>query len=143
MDEVFNKLDDPLKNFLLKTSILDRFTLSLCQFVTQEAASKDILEGLIENNLFIVSMDNQNTWYRYHALFAELLRKQLFTRQHELISELHNRASQWFEEIHLTNEAITHAISGKDYESAIQKIVDIAEELLMKGDSVVLLNWLE
>jgi LuxR family maltose regulon positive regulatory protein len=143
MDEVFNKLNEPVQNFLLKTSILDRFTLSLCQFVTQEVASKDILEGLIENNLFIVSMDNQNTWYRYHALFAELLRKQLFSRQHQLLPELHFRASQWFEKNHLPNEAITHAISGKDYESAIQKIVDIAEERLMKGNSIVLLQWLE
>ncbi|MDO9088478.1 MAG: tetratricopeptide repeat protein [Anaerolineaceae bacterium] len=143
MDEVFNKLDDPIKNFLLKTSVLDRFTLSLCEFVTQEAASKDILEGLIENNLFIVAMDNQNTWFRYHALFSELLRKQLFSQQPDLIPQLHVRASQWFEKNHLTNEAISHAISGKDYESAIQKIVDIAEERLMKGDSIVLLQWLE
>jgi len=143
MDEVFNKLDLSVKNFLLKTSVLDRFTLSLCEFVTQEPASKDILEILIENNLFIVAMDNQNTWFRYHALFSELLRKQLFTQQPDLIPQLQARASQWFEKNHFINEAITHALSCRDYESAIHKILDIAEERLMKGDSVNLLQWLE
>lgn len=143
LDEVFNKLDDPIKNFLIETSILDRITLPLCQFVTKDPDSKVILESLIDNNLFIVSMDNQKIWYRYHTLFAELLRKQLFTLQPELFPELHIRASQWFENNHLTNEAITHAISGHDYESAIRKIENIAEERLMNGDSVILLQWLE
>lgn len=143
MDEVFTKLDDPVKNFLLKTSILDRFTLELCEFVTQEADSKDILEELIDNNLFIVAMDNQNIWFRYHALFAELLKKQLFSQKPDLIPQLHARASQWFEKNLFTKEAITHAIAGHEFESAIQKIVDIAEERFMKGDSIVLLQWLE
>jgi LuxR family maltose regulon positive regulatory protein len=143
MDEVFNKLDDPVKNFLLKTSILDRFTLALCEFLTQEADSKEILEELIDNNLFIVAMDNQNIWFRYHALFSELLRKQLFTQQADLIPQLHARASNWFEKNRYPKEAITHAIAGHEFESAIQKIVDIAEELFMKGDSIVLLQWFE
>ena len=143
MDEVFNKLDDSVKNFLLRTSVLDRFTLSLCEFVTQEPASKDILEGLIENNLFIVALDNQNTWFRYHALFSEILKKQLFTQQADLIPQLHAKASHWFEKNHFINEAIIHALSCRDYESAIHKILDIAEKRLMKGDSVNLLQWLE
>lgn len=143
MDEVFDKLDNRVKNFLLKTSILDRFTQGLCEFVTQEADSKNILEELIDNNLFIVAMDNQNNWFRYHSLFSELLRKQLFTQQPDLIPQLHIRASQWFEKNRYTKEAVTHAIAGHEFESAIQKIVDIAEERLMKGDSIVLLQWLE
>ena len=143
MDEVFNKLDDSEKDFLLKTSVLDRFTLSLCEFITQEPKSQDILEGLIENNLFIVALDNQNTWFRYHALFSELLRKELFNQQPDLIPQLHARASHWFEKNHFINEAITHALSCRDYESAIQKILYMAEERLMKGDSVNLLQWLE
>lgn len=143
LDEVLNKLDDSVKNFLLKTSILEHFTLSLCQFVTQEDNSSDILEELIENNLFIISLDKQKTWYRYHTLFADMLKKQLFSQLRDLISPLHIRASQWFEENNLINESINHALLGQDYESAIRKILNVSEGRLLKGESVVLLQWLE
>lgn len=143
MDEVLDKLDVSVKNFLLRTSILEHFTLPLCQFVTQVDDAREILEELIENNLFIVALDKQNTWYRYHQLFADMLKKQLFSQQHDLIPTLHIRASQWFEKIGLINESITHALLSQDYESAIIKILDIAERRLIKGESVVLLQWLE
>jgi LuxR family maltose regulon positive regulatory protein len=89
---------EPVRTFLLQTSILERMTASLCEAVTESPGAQVTLDSLVDENLFIVALDSQHTWYRYHALFADLLLKRLQTTQGDLILDLHRRACRWYRE---------------------------------------------
>jgi LuxR family maltose regulon positive regulatory protein len=95
VEEVFNRQPESVQTFLLRTSILDRMTGSLCDAVTGRADGGVVLEQLQRANLFIVPLDDIQQWYRYHHLFADLLRHRLNQSRAEQISELHSRASAW------------------------------------------------
>jgi len=142
-DEVLASLSPSLQTFLLQTSILERLSASLCEAVTGRTGTRAMLEQLVDANLFIVPLDNQRAWYRYHNLFADLLRKRLQEKAKEQVSELHLRASRWFEENGSVDLALTHALDGKDFERAARLIEAIAERLLMRGQAATLLHWLE
>jgi LuxR family maltose regulon positive regulatory protein len=94
-------------------------------------------------NLFIMPLDNQQTWYRYHTLFADMLRKRLHDSMREDVHELHRRASHWYRDNGLIDVAITHALLAQDYELAAGLIEQIAETYLKYGEAVTLLGWLE
>ncbi len=142
-DEVLSRLPERVRTFLLKTSILERLSASLCEAVTGQAGAQSTLEQLKDENLFIVSLDRQGAWYRYHILFADLLRKRLQSMYGGSVGELHNRASVWFEENGAVDLAIEHALAGKNDEQAAKMIEQIAEGLLMHGEATTLLRWLE
>jgi LuxR family maltose regulon positive regulatory protein len=142
-DDVLIGLSEPLRAFLLQTSILERLSAPLCEAVTGQAGAQATLERLVDANLFIVPLDSPGTWFRYHGLFADLLRKRLQEGSGELVGELHQRASLWFEENGTFDPAIEHAILGQDYGRAARLIAGIAEGLLMHGQAVTLLRWLE
>lgn len=143
IEEVFKQQSAETQDFLLKTSILDRLTGSLCDAVAARTGSRSILEHLEHANLFIIPLDQSCTWYRYHHLFGELLRQRLHTT--ETISEnaLHRLACQWFVTEGLFPEAIQHALSGADWEQAAELIQDNSEILLRRGELVTLLGWLK
>ncbi|WP_322488658.1 hypothetical protein [Chloroflexus sp.] len=92
-EEVLARQPPAVQEFLLKTSILDRFTSELCDAVTGRADSAALIDYLIAANLFLVPQDHTGTWYRYHRLFAELLQTQLRRRYPSLIARLHQHAS--------------------------------------------------
>ncbi len=142
-DDVLSSLGEPLRTFLLQTSILERLTAPLCEAVTGRLGAQATLDQLVDANLFIVPLDNQRAWYRYHVLFADLLRKRLQEGPVEQVSELHLRASRWLEANGSPDLAIEHALAGKDLERAAGLIEGIAEGLLMRGQAVTLLRWLE
>lgn len=142
-DEVLTHLSEPIRTFLLQTSILERLSAPLCEAVSGQAGLQATLEQLMEANLFIVALDSQHTWYRYHVLFADLLRKRLQEAGEAKVRELHRRASRWFEENGPVDLAIEHAIAGEDGERAVRLIEGVAEGLLMHGQAVTLLRWLE
>lgn len=127
LEEVLQLQPVPVQHFLLCTSILDRFCASLCEAVIGDAANviREILESVRQANLFLVPLDNEREWYRYHHLFSELLRQRLAVSTHDLPrpTELHRRASLWFEAQGLELEALGHALSAEDFERA----ADIAE----------------
>ena len=142
-DEVLAGLPEQLRNFMLQTSILERLSASLCEAVSGQANTQATLEQLVESNLFLLPLDSQHAWYRYHTLIADLLRKRLGSAQGELLPELHRRASRWFEEHALPEPAIEHAISARQYERAAQLIEGLADSLLSLGQAATLLRWLE
>lgn len=142
-EEVLSSLPETVQGFLLQTSILERLSASLCEAVTGQTNGQVILDQLMNSNLFILSLDSQKTWYRYHILFADLLRKRLESNWGEKVSELHCRASRWFEQSSMFDLAIEHALAGKDTERAARLIELIAEKLLMHGEASILLRWLE
>ncbi len=142
-DEVLARQPDPVKSFLLQTSILDRLSAPLCAAVTGAADAQEILDSLKDKNLFLVPLDQDHTWYRYHALFIDLLRNRLHRAAGIQIEDLHLRASRWYRENGLTIPAIEHALAGKDVELAAALIEGAVEPVFISGQVTLLLRWLE
>ncbi len=143
-DEVLAQLPNALQTFLLHTSILERLCAPLCEAVTGESGAQAALGQLLDANLFIVPLDDQQTWFRYHTLFADLLRKRLHEAQGEdEVHQLHRRASGWYQDHHQADAAISHALAGQDYEQAAGWIEPLAESYMKNGQAVTLLGWLE
>ena len=142
-DEVLSQQPESIQSFLLQTSILERLSAPLCAAVSGEPHAFDILETLREKNLFLVALDHRKEWYRYHALFADLLRNRLYQTQGELVDGLHLRASRWYQENGLLIPAIEHAFSGHAFEQAAGLLEQAVEPIFISGQVITLLRWLD
>ena len=143
LEEVLKGQPNELRDFLLATSVLERFTAPLCDHITGLSDSQTVLTKLEQSNLFLVPLDESRRWYRYHQLLAELLRQQLQTsRPPAEVSRLHERASQWYEEAGLPDEAIRHALAAKDWDRSMTLIFEQSETRLKRGEWDTLLGWL-
>jgi LuxR family maltose regulon positive regulatory protein len=140
--EVLHQQPKRTLNFLLKTSILDRLCGPLCDTVTGDPNGQSILENLEHANLFITPLDDDGRWYRYHHLFAEVLRARLQRSQHECLPELHNRARQWLEQNGYAHEAVNHAIAGRDFKRAAYLIEKLLSDKWQSGELNTLQSWL-
>ena len=118
VEEVLQRQPEHVRNFLLRTAILDKLCGSLCDAVTGREDGKGMLEALERGNLFVVPLDNQRQWYRYHHLFAEVLQAHLREAQLDRVSTLHRRASEWYQQNGLPSDAIHHALAAEDFEGA-------------------------
>jgi LuxR family transcriptional regulator, maltose regulon positive regulatory protein len=125
VEEVLQRQPDPVRSFLLQTSILDRLSSSLCDAVTGEERGQAHLEALHRGNFFVVPLDDRRQWYRYHHLFADVLAAQLRAEQPDLVATLHRRASVWFEQHGLADDAIRHALAAEDFARAAN-LVELA-----------------
>ncbi len=142
-EEVLARQTPALLSFLLSTSILERLSGSLCDAVTEQNDSQTTLEALERANLFVVSLDDERHWYRYHHLFAEVLRNRLQQSQPELIPVLHQRASFWFEQHGSLVEAVQHALAAHDVELAARLIERIALPAILQGQFSTVSRWLK
>ncbi len=143
-EEVLKAQPKKVGAFLLQTSVLDRLCGPLCEAVVDAAGPVDgqaTLEDLERMNLFVIPLDDERRWYRYHHLFADVLRKRLETQFPQLLPELHRRASRWYEQNGFTSEAIQQAIVASDQDRAAQLIEDNGCFLLMSGEVATLLDW--
>jgi LuxR family maltose regulon positive regulatory protein len=143
LEEVLERQPEETQSFLLKTSILNQLNGSLCDRVTGRNDGQAMLEELDRSNLFVVSLDDQRCWYRYHHLFADLLRQRLVLLQPGLVPDLHSHAGGWFEENGLPVEAIRHAFSAGDSDGAARLIEKMADTTLMRGELQTFLSWVE
>jgi LuxR family maltose regulon positive regulatory protein len=141
IEEVFERQQPEVKDFLLRTSVLERLSGQLCDAVVGRTGSQALLETLEQANLFVVSLDQARVWYRYHRLFAELLRHRLRASDPGLETELHRRASQWFEAAGLSEEAIRHALEARDWERAATLIQSTSTDLLKRGEVATVIGW--
>lgn len=141
-EEVLQKLPESIQTFLLRTSILARMCGELCDAVVldPDAPGAETLEYLERANLFVVPLDNERRWYRYHHLFADLLRQRL--GQGECRSAYHIRASQWYEENGLEIDAFHHAAAANDIERAERLIDGNGIPLHFRGAVTAVLDWL-
>ncbi len=141
VDEVLRQQPQDVKEFLLQTSILDRMSASLCNALIGKNNSQTMLQNLDTANLFIVPLDNERRWYRYHHLFADLLNHRLRQTHSELIPKLHLRASEWFEKNNLPADSIHHALAAKDFE----RVATLAERIWpvwsLKNQTTEWLEW--
>ncbi len=146
LEEVFKLQPRNVSTFLLQTSILDRLSGPLCEAVVDEGTDGHIdgqamLETLDEMNLFVIPLDDNRHWYRYHHLFADVLRKRLEHQFPQLLTKLHYRASQWYEQNGFIAESIQQAIAAGDHDRAAQLIEENGCLLLISGEVATLLNW--
>ena len=145
VEEVLQQQSESVRTFLLQTSILDRMCGSLCGAVTAQEGSKGMLESLQRDNLFVVPLDDQRQWYRYHHLFADVLQAHLIEAQPEQVSRLHQRASVWYELNGDPAESIRHALAAEDFARAAT-LIELAEPEIRRsrqGGTVTELGWLK
>jgi LuxR family maltose regulon positive regulatory protein len=144
MEEVLHKQTEEVRDFLLKTSVLERLSSPLCDVVTKSRKSQDILLKLERGHLFIVPLDESRQWHRYEHLFNDLLRHQCASAfGEEAVVELHHRASQWYEDNNFPDDAIHHALAADDWENAAKLI---AEQGIIKrniGEIFTFVNWVQ
>jgi LuxR family maltose regulon positive regulatory protein len=162
VEEVLERQPPALQEFLLKTSILERLSGPLCDWILGEELpgqperrhdarsadfsvgdSQSILEHLETANLFIVPLDNERRWYRYHRLFADLLQQRLQRSRPDLLPALHYRASVWHAEQGLMSTAVDHALAARDCERAAHLIEESVEAVFMRSEVATFLKWME
>ncbi len=141
VEEVLQRLPEDWRSFLLQTSFLEQLTAPLCDAVTQRHDSQSILDSLEKANLFLFPLDDQRVWYRYHHLFAELLRSIMQAEQPARTSDLHYRASEWYESRNMVTEAIQHALKVPDVDEAARLMEKVALETVRRGDVMTLQSW--
>jgi len=143
VDEVLNRQPEELQKFLLQTSILKRMSGALCDALLEQSGSQAVLEKLERENLFVVSLDDERRWYRFHHLFTDLLYARLEQQAPESIPDLHIRCSNWYEANQLMDEAVEHALDGKDFERAARLIESLVSAMLSGSGGLVLQGWIE
>jgi LuxR family maltose regulon positive regulatory protein len=142
-DQVLLRQSPSIQSFLLETSILDRLTGPLCDAVTGQAHGQVMLEQLEAANLFIVPLDDERRWYRYHCLLAELLRNRLTREQPGRAGVLHLRAAEWYEHSGMIEEAVRHAFAAGDYDLATRLIEQALCVLYTRNEIRTIIGWLE
>jgi LuxR family maltose regulon positive regulatory protein len=143
MEEVLQRQPERVRSFLLQTAILERLCGSLCDAVTNRDDGRSMLELLERSNLFVVPLDDRRQWWRYHHLFADVLQARLIEEQSDRVSELHRRASEWFEQNNLPAEAIHHALIAKDFERAAALIEMNVRGMRSSSQEAIWLGWVK
>lgn len=143
IEETLNNQSEEMREFLQRTSILDQLSASLCKAVTGQDDSRKYLQYLENNNLFLVSLDEERTWYRYHALFGELLKNQLTQVEPEHIDDLHARAADWYEKNGFIQKAVEHAFQIPDGGKVSKLIEAHALPMIYQGEISTVREWFD
>ncbi|HRQ42552.1 MAG TPA: LuxR C-terminal-related transcriptional regulator [Chloroflexota bacterium] len=141
-EEVLSQQSNAVREFLLLTSILERMCGPLSNALTQTESGQQMLEYLEHHNLFLIPLDDSRLWYRFHHLFAEVLRQRLQKVYPSSTFELYRRASSWFEQNELVSEAIEYALKGQDWPNAGRLIEANIDQAQLRGEVATLLRWL-
>ena len=142
IDEVLSQQSQEMKRFLWRTSILERFCPELCCELVGDTDGRKTLRRLEKANLFIVPLDNERHWFRYHHLFAEFLRMRLHENEEQIIPELYQRTIDWFIKADLPREALQYALKARDYERAAGLIEELAPQILERDNHMLVVEWI-
>src|SRR5579863_563897 len=142
VEEVLQRQPEPVRRFLLQTSILDQLSGPLCDAVTGQEEGNARLEALERGNFFVVPLDDTRHWYRYHHLFAEVLSAQLLAEQPAQVARLHRRASAWYEQHGSTVDAIRHALAACDFGRAADLVELAVPAMARSRQEATVLGWL-
>ncbi|MFP4346117.1 MAG: LuxR C-terminal-related transcriptional regulator [Anaerolineales bacterium] len=148
VEEVIQRESEEVQTFLLRTAILNRLCAPLCEALEglpegEHDDAQEMLEYLEQANLFLVPLDEERRWYRYHHLFGDLLRARARTRPEVEVPILHRRAGRWYEEQGHIDEALHHTLAAGDYERAAEMVEAHALARLTHGQLVTLQRWME
>ena len=128
-DEVLARQPDEVRDFLLRTAVLDRLTGPLCDAVTGRADGTRMLEDLERGNLFLVPLDTERSWYRYHHLFADVLRARLLAEHPDQVPDLHRAGQRLVRRHDLVEDAVRHALAAEDFDRAAHLMEEALPEL--------------
>ena len=140
-DEVLARQPSAVRDFLLRTAVLDRLTGPLCDAVSGQTGGAAMLADLDRANLFVVALDSERTWYRYHHLFADVLHARLLTEDPDLVPQLHRRASDWYASHGLVADAVRHALVAEDFARAAFLVEEALPEVRRARQDSLLLGW--
>lgn len=143
IEEVLASQPEEVRVFLRRTSILDQLSASLCEAVTGQTAGRKTLQDLESSNLFLVALDEERTWYRYHALFGELLKNQLLQAEPGGVDELHERAAGWYEAHGFIPKAVEHAFRSSRGDQVSRLIERHAMPMLYQGEVATVAGWFD
>jgi LuxR family maltose regulon positive regulatory protein len=143
VEEVLQQQPDPVRDFLLLSSVLDRLTGPLCDAVTGRDDGSQMLLALDRANLFLVPLDDRREWYRYHHLFADMLRARMLSEQPDQVPQLHQRASRWYESQDLVEDAVRHALAARDFDRAAYLMELAVPAIRRYRQHEMLLGWLK
>jgi LuxR family maltose regulon positive regulatory protein len=141
-EEVLDRQPQGVRRFLLETCVLERMSAPLCDALTDRPDGQEMLEGLERENLFVVALDDERRWYRYHHLFADFLRSRLQREHPDQIEERHRRAAEWYERNGWTSEAVEHALAAGDDERASRLVEYNALAFVLRGEGATMDRWL-
>ena len=141
-EEVLERQSERMRSFLFETSILQRLTGELCDAVTAREDGQEMLETLERENLFVVALDDERKWYRYHHLFADFLQGRLKHERPERLKELHLRAASWYERNGWASEAVEHALAAGDVEWAARLVERYTQALFQRSEGATVDRWL-
>jgi LuxR family maltose regulon positive regulatory protein len=141
--EVLDRLPEDMQRFLLRTSILERFSAPLCDAVAGVTGSAERLRTLEQTNHFLIPLDQRREWYRFHHLFAELLRVELRVSEPDLVPELHRRAAAWYQATGDAVATMTHALAARDYTLAGDLFLQNTRALQQMGRLATVVSWMD
>jgi LuxR family transcriptional regulator, maltose regulon positive regulatory protein len=141
IDEVLARQPPQVRDFLLRTAVLDRLNGPLCDAVTGGTDGTRTLADLERGNLFVVPLDTERSWYRYHHLFADVLHARLLAEHPEQVPDLHQRASAWFATSGLVADAVRHALAAEDFDRAAYLIEEALPQIRPTRQDGLLLTW--
>jgi LuxR family transcriptional regulator, maltose regulon positive regulatory protein len=142
-EEILEPLPEVQQRFLLHTSVLTRMNAEVCQRLSGEPASQQMLESLERANLFLLPLDEERRWYRFHTLFREVLLARLQATQPEQVSRLHREAALWYQHQEWSHEAIPHALATQDFLFVAELLEGYTERLHLQGELKTLLVWIK
>jgi LuxR family maltose regulon positive regulatory protein len=142
VDEVLSSQTESIQSFLMRTSILDRFNADLCRTLTGVTDSQDMLLKLERSHMFLIPLDAQREWYRYHHLFADLLQSRLGKTHPEQIGELHTLAAEWYSTRNLPADALRHAHCAQNLEMIAHILDHHAIQMFVLGEVQTVAAWL-
>lgn len=143
-DNVFAALPQPVKDFLLATAPLKRFCAGLCRHLLDRDDCDAIIDWLLAKDLFIVSLDNTGTWYRYHNLFSDFLIAAAQKSGQRPGKALYRRASQWCLANGLIDEAVDYLLETRDFDEAAKMISHVSPDIARRhGDTLTMIRWIE
>lgn len=143
LTEIFERLDDGVRRFLVQTAVLDRLTGPLCDAVTGRRDGSAVLARLASDNLFLAPLDDHAVWYRYHALFREFLEQRLAREDAGEVARLHGRAAAWYAARRSIEAAIPHALAAGDDDASARLVAEVALALVRRGEIATLAGWLD
>ncbi len=142
-EEILDALPETQQRFLLQTAVLERMNADLCQALTGEQASQQMLEVLERAHLFLVPLDEERRWYRFHSLFREVLLARLQATHPEQVCQLHQKAALWYQQQEWPHEAIAHASASQDAPFMAVLLENYTERLFLQGELQTLLSWIK
>lgn len=142
LNDVLDQQPEPIREFLENSSVLSELSPDFCDAVLERNDSQHMIEAVKEANLFLVSIDQEQKWYRYHPLFAQALKERLQKSNQEMIKQIYERAFYWLKGKGYSYKAVDYAIGAQDYEKASDLIEECALQAIIRSDTICLIRWI-